>query len=135
MNRIHKHRLYYLIIAAISMTCAAGLILYALKKNINAFVTPSQLIHLSSVDYHFNLGGVVKKGSVSHDREGLGMHFIVTDFKQTIPVYYEGILPDLFREGKGVIATGHMNEHGLFIAETVLAKHDENYTPKMVQQP
>jgi cytochrome c-type biogenesis protein CcmE len=133
MNKIHKRRLYYVTLAAISLALATGLILYALKQNINVFLTPNQLTtaHLST-DYHFRLGGMVKKGSVIREKNGLGVEFIVTDYKRDITVQYIGILPDLFREGKGVIAEGSLNANSVFIATQVLAKHDENYMPKNV---
>ena len=109
------------------------MILYALKQNINAFVTPSQLAALHpSADYHFRLGGMVKKGSVLHDKESLKVQFVVTDLKKEMLVYYTGVLPDLFREGKGVIAEGRLDEQNRFQAGQVLAKHDENYMPKNV---
>lgn len=133
MNKIQKRRLYYVGIFAVGLTIAAGLILYALKQNINVFFTPSQVAtaHVSS-DYHLRLGGMVKKGSVVRDKEGLGVQFIVTDLKRDLPVRYVGILPDLFREGTGVIAEGSIDAKGVFIASQVLAKHDENYMPKNV---
>lgn len=135
MNKIQKRRLYYVTISAITLSIATSLILYALKKNMNVFVTPSQLRsqHFSNED-HFRLGGIVKKNSVAREKSSLKVHFIITDLKQETAVDYEGILPDLFREEKGVIAEGSLNEHGVFIATQVLAKHDENYMPKKVYQ-
>lgn len=133
MNNIHKQRLYYIGIAGIGLSLAIGLILYALKQNINVFLTPHQLAtHPIPKDYHIRLGGVVKKGSVIRDKAGLGVHFVVTDFKRDIAVNYIGILPDLFREEKGVITEGTFNQQNIFIASQVLAKHDENYMPKNV---
>lgn len=133
MNSLHKRRLYYVGLFAMGLAMASGLILYALKQNINVFLTPGQLIttHLSR-DYHFRLGGMVKKGSVLREKDSLNVQFVVTDLKHDIIVRYAGILPDLFREGKGVVAEGHMDAQGLFIASQVLAKHDENYMPKNV---
>lgn len=133
MNIIHKRRIYYISFFALGLAIAAGLILYALKQNINAFLTPSQLTatHFST-DYHFRLGGMVKQNSVVRDQQGLGVEFIVTDLKRDLPVRYVGVLPDLFREGKGVIAEGNLNSQGVFIASQILAKHDENYMPKNV---
>jgi cytochrome c-type biogenesis protein CcmE len=133
MNKIHKRRLYYVCLIAAGVSLAAGLILYSLKQNINVFLTPKQLAatHIAT-DYHFRLGGMVKPGSVSRSKNSLGVQFVVTDFKQDLPVQYVGVLPDLFREGKGVIAEGSLNAQGVFIATQVLAKHDENYMPKNV---
>jgi cytochrome c-type biogenesis protein CcmE len=131
MNTIHKRRLYYIGLFALGLTIATGLILYALKQNINVFLTPGQLANAHiSADYHFRLGGMVKVGSVARDKNGLGVAFIVTDLKRDLLVRYVGILPDLFRAGKGVIAEGSLNTQGVFIATQVLAKHDENYMPK-----
>jgi cytochrome c-type biogenesis protein CcmE len=133
MNKIHKQRLYYVAISAICLAFATSLILYALKKNINMFLTSTQLASMSNKnDYHVRLGGMVKKQSVIREKNGLNVHFIVTDYKSDIPVHYVGILPDLFREGKGVITEGQMSANGMFIATQVLAKHDENYMPKNI---
>jgi cytochrome c-type biogenesis protein CcmE len=133
MNKLHKRRLYYVCLIAAGLTLAAGLILYALKQNINIFLTPNQLAttHMTT-DYHFRLGGMVKPGSVQRSPNSLAIQFLVTDFKRDLPVQYTGVLPDLFREGKGVIAEGSLNAQGVFIATQVLAKHDENYMPKNV---
>ncbi|SRR5579883_986451 len=131
MNKIHQRRLMYVMCFVIGLAIASGLILYALKQNINAFLTPSQMMAARPpADYHFRLGGMVKKGSVVRDKQGLGIQFTVTDFKQEVQVRYVGVLPDLFREGKGMIADGNLNNQGTFIASQVLAKHDENYMPK-----
>jgi cytochrome c-type biogenesis protein CcmE len=133
MNKLQKRRLYYLLIFACAIALAATLILYALKQNINVFFTPTQLINAKlKSDYHLRLGGVVKEKSVKREKNSLGVHFIITDFKNETAVYYVGVLPDLFREGKGVIAEGYINSTGTFIATQVLAKHDENYMPKNV---
>lgn len=135
MNRIHKRRLYYVSFFLIGLSLAAGLIFYALNQNMNAFLTPGQLASTSlATDYHFRLGGMVKKDSVLREQEGLGVEFVVTDFKREVPVRYVGVLPDLFREGKGVIAEGSLNAQGIFVATQILAKHDENYMPKNVYE-
>lgn len=130
MNKIHKKRLYVFSFIAIGVTCALSLILYALKQNINVYMTPHELMnHTVPADYRFRLGGMVKPGSLQHN-QALQVSFVVTDFKQDVRVSYHGILPDLFREGKGVIAEGYLNSQGIFVATLVLAKHDENYMPK-----
>jgi cytochrome c-type biogenesis protein CcmE len=135
MNKIHKRRLYYVGLFALGLSLAAGLILYALKQNINVFLTPSQIANTQLTShYHFRLGGMVKKHSVTRDKNGLGVEFVVTDLKRDLSVRYIGVLPDLFREGTGVIAEGSMNDQGIFIATQVLAKHDENYMPKNVYE-
>jgi cytochrome c-type biogenesis protein CcmE len=81
---------------------------------------------------HFRLGGMVVKGSVTRQPGSLEVHFVVTDFAHDVPVTYDRVLPDLFREGTGVVAHGHLDDHGTFVADEVLAKHDENYMPPEV---
>ena len=133
MNKLQTRRLYFFSIFLLGLGLAVGLILFALKQNINVFVTPSQITAKQrGSEYAMRLGGLVKLGSIKHDATGLGVSFIVTDYKQELPVHYQGILPDLFREGKGVIAEGTLNASGVFTASQVLAKHDENYLPKNV---
>jgi cytochrome c-type biogenesis protein CcmE len=135
MNKLHKKRLYVIGLFALGLSIAAGLILYALKQNINVFLTPAQVaITRLDADYHFRLGGMVKEHSVLRHKDSLETEFVVTDLKRELPVRYTGVLPDLFREGKGVIAEGSMNHEGVFVATQVLAKHDENYMPKKVYQ-
>ena len=135
MNRIHKRRLMMLTLFIIGMTLATSLILYALNQNMNAFLTPHQLVNKNiSKDYHLRLGGLIKPGSVMRDKNGLGVQFIVTDFKSDILVRYVGVLPDLFREGKGVVAEGNLTANQVLLATQILAKHDENYMPKNVYQ-
>lgn len=135
MNKIHHRRLYLVIILIAGLATATTLILFALKQNINVFLTPSQLAVTHVLpDYHLRLGGMLKNGSVKRDPEGLGVSFIVTDFKQEIPVRFVGVLPDLFKEGKGVIVEGTLNNEKTLLATQVLAKHDENYMPKNVYQ-
>jgi cytochrome c-type biogenesis protein CcmE len=132
MNKMQKWRLYHVVLFATGLTIALGLILYALKQNINVFLTPSQIVIAQVNHDRFRLGGMVKKGSVSHSKETLAVQFVVTDLKKEIAVHYVGVLPDLFREGKGVIADGKLDRDGVFTASSVLAKHDENYMPKNV---
>lgn len=136
MNSFHKKRLTFFSVLLCIVAIAIGMILYALKQNINVFFTPSELnAQKLAADYRCRLGGMVKKGSVIHNAENphdLSLQFVVTDFKDEITVFYNGVLPDLFREGKGVIATGTLDNKGRFRASEVLAKHDENYTPKQM---
>ena len=80
----------------------------------------------------FRMGGMVEKGTVSHDKTGLGVHFQLTDYTRAIWVHYDGILPALFREGQGLVVQGHLNERGDFVANQVLAKHDEKYRPPSI---
>lgn len=134
MNKTQKRRLYYLCIFIVGIAIASGLIFYALRQNMNVFLTPDQLATMQvAPDYHIRLGGMVKEHSVTRSKVDLTTTFIVTDFKREVTVQYTGVLPDLFREGKGVIAEGTMN-NGVFIASQILAKHDENYMPKNVYE-
>ena len=104
--------------------------LNAFRSNLVFFFTPSQVAsHEAPSGRTFRIGGLVEAGSVVHDKDALTVHFRVTDTAQTIPVVYTGILPDLFREGKGVVAQGRLESDGTFRATEVLAKHDENYMP------
>ncbi len=135
MHKTQKRRLTYVIFFVVGLAMAATLIFYALKQNLNVFVTPSQLAAKPvAADFSLRLGGMVKKGSIHHDDHTLLVEFIVTDFKHDVRVRYTGVLPDLFHEEKGMIAEGKMNADGVFIASQVLAKHDENYMPKNVYQ-
>jgi cytochrome c-type biogenesis protein CcmE len=111
---------------------AVGLVLYALRDSIVFFHTPSDIAekHVAAGE-RIRLGGLVAAGSVKRG-EGAKVEFVVTDTLKSIPVTYEGVLPDLFREGQGVVAEGKLDTAGRFIADTVLAKHDENYMPPEV---
>lgn len=132
MNKTHKRRLWILSFFAIGTVIVCSLILYALKQNINVFLTPTELTSQKVGPYPVRLGGMVKKDSVVRENQGLGVSFIVTDYNSEIMVHYIGVLPDLFREGKGVITEGRLNTNHTFIATRVLAKHDENYMPKKI---
>ncbi|MBU3612103.1 cytochrome c maturation protein CcmE [Polynucleobacter sp. MG-27-Goln-C1] len=114
--------------ALIAIGIATVLILNALNSNIALYVTPSEVAAgKSPAGQVFRIGGMVKDGSVK--RDGLTVHFVITDMVKDIPVAYTGILPDLFKEGKGAVIQGRLNPDGQFIASEVLAKHDENYMP------
>jgi cytochrome c-type biogenesis protein CcmE len=118
------------IVAGVSL--AAWLGLQALRSNVMFFFDPSQIAAGEAPpDDRFRLGGMVEKGSVQKTPGTLDIQFLVTDFKHTVPVKYSGILPDLFREGQGVIAHGRMHS-GTFVADEILAKHDEKYMPPEV---
>ncbi len=109
---------------------AAALILSAFQQNLVFFFTPSQVAaNEAPQGKTFRIGGMVEKGSVKRDEDGLTVKFLVTDTAKSIPVVYRGALPDLFREGKGVVAQGRVGADGVFAASEVLAKHDENYMP------
>ncbi|AKD25970.1 Cytochrome c-type biogenesis protein CcmE [Polynucleobacter duraquae] len=114
--------------ALIVISIAAVLILNALNSNIALYVTPSEVAAgKSPAGQVFRIGGMVKDGSVK--RDGLTVHFVITDMAKDIPVAYTGILPDLFKEGKGAVIQGRLDSNGQFVASEVLAKHDENYMP------
>ncbi|MEO5695039.1 MAG: cytochrome c maturation protein CcmE [Usitatibacter sp.] len=109
---------------------AAALVLNAFQSNLVFFFTPTQVASNEAPrDRAFRIGGLVEAGSVARDKDGLTVTFKVTDTARTIPVVYTGILPDLFREGKGVVAQGRIGADGTFKASEILAKHDENYMP------
>lgn len=111
---------------------AAGLVLYALRDTIVFFYTPSEIAEKNVVPgQRFRLGGLVEAGSVVKG-DGMNVRFVVTDTIKTVTVEYKGQLPDLFREGQGVVTEGKLDASGNFIADSVLAKHDENYMPKDV---
>lgn len=109
---------------------AAALILNAFQSNLVFFFSPSEVAAgKAPTDRAFRIGGLVEDGSVQRQADGLTVSFVVTDTAKSIPVNYKGILPDLFKEGKGVVAEGKLGTDGLFTATQVLAKHDENYMP------
>ena len=124
-----RHRRAALIVAGVAVLgVAISLILSAFQKNLVFFYTPSDVVAKKApAGRQFRVGGLVESGSVK--RDGVRVTFRVTDTAQTITVAYDGILPDLFREGKGVVAEGSINPDGVFRATQVLAKHDENYMP------
>jgi cytochrome c-type biogenesis protein CcmE len=121
------------ILAGVSV--AGGLALSAFRQNVTFYFVPSQVAQGSvHPGEEFRLGGLVEKGSVSRQPGSMEIRFTVTDFKHQIPVVYDRVLPDLFREGAGVIAHGHMLPDGTFVADDVLAKHDQNYRPPGIGQ-
>ena len=114
----------------VALAVVAGLILAAFQQNLVFFFTPSQVAaNEAPQGKTFRIGGMVVNGSVKRQPDGVTVHFIVTDTAKSIPVVYRGALPDLFREGKGVVAQGRVGTDGVFQAAEVLAKHDENYMP------
>jgi cytochrome c-type biogenesis protein CcmE len=124
-----RHKRAAIIIGALlAIGLAAVLILNALNSNIALYVTPSEVAAGNAPkDQAFRIGGMVKDGSVK--RDGLTVNFVITDMAKDIPVAYTGILPDLFKEGKGAVIQGRLDSNGKFVASEVLAKHDENYMP------
>ncbi|HUN25981.1 MAG TPA: cytochrome c maturation protein CcmE [Steroidobacteraceae bacterium] len=117
----------------IGVSISGALALTAFRQNVTFFFVPSQVAARAvPIGEHFRLGGMVEKGSVHRQPGSMEVRFTVTDFKHEVPVTYTGVLPDLFREGQGVVAHGHLNENGVFVADEVLAKHDEKYMPPAV---
>lgn len=135
MHPVRKRRLILICCLVLGVAVAIGLMLMALGNNLNAFYSPSQIVAGEApLDHTFRVGGMVEEGSVKHDKESLLVTFVVTDTVNTTTVQYTGILPDLFREGQGIITQGKLDENGIFIADQVLAKHDENYMPPEVSE-
>jgi len=133
MKARHK-RLVFIVVGLSGLAVAATLVFNAFQSNMVFFFSPSD-VHASQAPANrdFRLGGMVEEGSMKREDDGLTVHFVVTDSARTIPVIFTGILPDLFREGQGVVAQGRLNGEGVFMASEVLAKHDESYMPPEVQ--
>lgn len=127
-----QRRLALISSALFVLALAVGLMLFALRDNIVFFYAPSELAQKAPVvGSRLRIGGLVKPGSLQRD-EGQTVHFSITDSKAEMPVTYTGLLPDLFREGQGVVAEGTLRNDRIFYADTVLAKHDERYMPRDV---
>ncbi len=123
-------RALWIVAGLAGLGVASALVLNAFQSNLVFFFTPTQVASNEAPrDRAFRIGGLVEAGSVTRANDGLTVRFKVTDTAKTIPVVYVGILPDLFREGKGVVAQGRIGSDGTFAASEVLAKHDENYMP------
>jgi cytochrome c-type biogenesis protein CcmE len=133
MKPKRRQRLVLVGLLVAGVGIAVGLALLALQENINLFFSPSQVVAGEApVGSPFRLGGMVVDGSVSRAGESLEIRFDLTDTANTVTVAYTGILPDLFREGQGIVAQGSVDDNGLFTATQVLAKHDETYMPPEV---
>ncbi len=133
MNPVRRKRLTIVLVIVIGMGAAVGLTLYALQQNINLFYSPSQIAAGEApLGRNIRIGGLVVPGSVQRDSNSLRVAFTLTDNAKQVRVSYEGILPDLFREGQGIVARGVLKDGGMVWAEEVLAKHDENYMPPEV---
>ncbi|MBJ54787.1 MAG: cytochrome c maturation protein CcmE [Gammaproteobacteria bacterium] len=128
MKPHRRKKLGIILFIATGLSVAIGQSLYALSSNIDLFFTPSQVAAGEvTPGQRIRVGGMVKEGSVEHNQEDLQVRFIATDYSHDVDIYYSGILPDLFREGQGIVVEGAMGADGTFIASRVLAKHDENY--------
>ncbi len=133
MNAVRKKRLYIVLGILAGVGIAVALALSALQQNINLFYTPSQIANGEApVDTRIRAGGMVEKGSLTRSADSLDVQFVVTDFTREVTIRYRGILPDLFREGQGIVALGKLGSDGVLVADEVLAKHDENYMPPEV---
>ena len=129
MKRRHK-RVAFIVAALASLAIAAYLVASAFRNNLVFFFSPTQVAAKEApVDRTFRIGGLVQEGSLQRENDGLTVRFTVTDTAANIPVVYKGILPDLFKEGRGCVAQGKLGSDGVFQADQVLAKHDENYMP------
>ncbi len=128
--KARQRRILFVALAVIAVGLAAALITVALRSNLNYFYTPTQIIAGEApVGELMRIGGMVEKGSLNRKDGELAVQFTVTDTKAQTIVRYNGILPDLFKEGQGTVAKGRLQKDGIFLAEEVLAKHDEKYIP------
>lgn len=135
MNPIRRQRLMLVFLLLAGVSLAVGLIMFALRENINHFYSPAQIVAGDVPSgARFRAGGIVVPGSVKRDDKGLTVHFWITDGGEQVEVEYTGILPDLFAEGQSVVGTGSLKDGLIFVADEILAKHDENYMPPEVQQ-
>ncbi|MFV0477371.1 MAG: cytochrome c maturation protein CcmE [Parahaliea sp.] len=133
MHPLRKQRLIIVLCIVLFSSAAVGLIAYAMRGNINLFFSPIEVAQgKAPVGQSIRVGGMVVKGSLERADDSLKIRFEVTDYQATVPVVYEGILPDLFDEGQGAVASGVLDEQGVLQATEVLAKHDENYMPPEV---
>jgi len=129
MKRRHR-RIAFIIVGLAGLAIATFLVASAFKNNLVFFFSPTQVAAKEApVNRTFRVGGLVQNGTLQRDNDGLTVRFIVTDTAANVPVVYKGILPDLFKEGRGCVAQGRLDAAGVFHADQVLAKHDENYMP------
>ena len=132
MNPVRRRRLLLVLLLVVAATIATALVAFALQRNVAYLYTPAEVLRGEAGEHaRFRLGGMVEKGSFTRAPGSMEVHFRVTDGDAQLPVMYDKILPDLFREGQAVVATGTMRD-GVFVAENILAKHDETYMPKEV---
>jgi cytochrome c-type biogenesis protein CcmE len=135
MTPKRKKRLYIILALVFGAGIAVGLTMYALSQNINLFYSTSQVAEgKAPTGTRIRVGGMVVKGSVKRSKDSLQVSFDLTDYGKPITVSFTGILPDLFREEQGIIAQGKLDEQGVFQADEVLAKHDENYMPPEIAE-
>ncbi|MBS7663028.1 cytochrome c maturation protein CcmE [Pseudomonas lalucatii] len=135
MNPVRKKRLFIILAILAGCGIAVALALSALQQNINLFYSPTQIANGEAPEgTRIRAGGLVEDGSVARSADSLDTSFVVTDGAARVTIRYSGILPDLFREGQGIVAMGRLNADGVLVADEVLAKHDENYMPPEVMQ-
>ncbi|HAU23767.1 MAG TPA: cytochrome c maturation protein CcmE [Gammaproteobacteria bacterium] len=128
MRPHRRKRLGIILFIATGLSVAIGLTLYALSQNIDLFYTPTQVAQGEvAAGQRIRIGGMVREGSVVSADDSLAVEFVATDYVHDVPIFHEGILPDLFREGQGIVVEGSLDTAGVFQASRVLAKHDENY--------
>mgnify|MGYP006379040887 CR=1 FL=1 len=133
MHPVRRQRLYVVLFIALFSSAAIGLVIYAIRGNINLFYPPAEVVAgKAPVGQSIRVGGMVVKGSVQRAADSLQVNFQLTDYQASVPVVYTGILPDLFAEGQGAVASGRLNGDGVLEANEILAKHDENYMPPEV---
>ena len=133
MHPLRKQRVYAIVTVFLGIVIAMVLVMSALSKNMNLFYSPSELLNSEiSPGSIIRAGGMVASGSIEKSSDSLVVMFLITDFQNSLPVVYNGILPDLFSEDAGVVVKGFLQEDGTFFAQEVLAKHDENYMPPEV---
>ena len=134
MTPKRRKRLILILMMVSGVASAVGLTMYALSQNINLFYTPTQIANGEApAGQRIRAGGMVVEDSLQRATDSLLIRFEVTDYESKVPVEFTGILPDLFREGQGIVAQGSMDTNGVFQADEVLAKHDENYMPPEVE--
>jgi cytochrome c-type biogenesis protein CcmE len=135
MRAARKKRLYLIALMVIGVAIAVTFALNAFNQNLMFFYSPTEVAAGDAPEDHpFRLGGLVTDGSVQRQSDGLTVQFDLTDNAKNVKVQYTGILPDLFREGQGIVAHGRLRDDGVFVADEVLAKHDENYMPPEVAE-
>ncbi|MAT92098.1 MAG: cytochrome c maturation protein CcmE [Halioglobus sp.] len=135
MHPVRRQRLLLVLFVVVFSSAAIGLVVYGLRGNINLFFPPAQVVAGEApVGQPIRVGGMVVDGSIERSAEDLSVRFRLTDYSGEVPVVYTGILPDLFGEGQGAVASGVLNDNGVLEATEVLAKHDENYMPPEVAE-
>ena len=135
MHPVRRQRLGIVLIVVVFSSLAIGLVMYAMRGNINLFYPPSEVVAgIAPQGKAIRVGGMVQDKSVQRSADSLQVKFVITDFQASVEVIYDGILPDLFGEGQGVVVLGLLGSDGRFTATEVLAKHDENYMPPEIAE-